>query len=167
MSAPTRTPPRTPPGTPPEPPAAVTTVMTQTVARLLLAPSFVIAAAVLVKGYADTGDGFSAGVIAALGVLLQVVAFGQRALERLVVVRWAPVGTFVGVGLSLLVAFVPVLLGDPIMTHRPGPGEQVVHLGTLEVLTAVLFDVGVCLVVFGFAVGTIGMIASPRGRSRP
>ncbi|CAA9575010.1 MAG: hypothetical protein AVDCRST_MAG49-4067 [uncultured Thermomicrobiales bacterium] len=137
----------------------VTTVLTQTVARVLLAPTLVVAAAVLIKGYADTGDGFSAGVIAALGVLLQFVAFGHRVAERLPLLRFAPAGTFVGLALALAVAFVPTLRGDPIMTHAPGPDEHVVHLGTLELLTAVLFDVGVFLLVFGFAVGAIGMIA--------
>ena len=61
--------------------AVVTTVLTRMVARLLLAPVLVVAAAVLVKGYADVGDGFAAGVIAALGVLLQYLAFGRAAVR--------------------------------------------------------------------------------------
>lgn len=137
----------------------VTTVLTQTVARLLLAPTLVVAVAVLVKGYAETGDGFSAGVIAALGVLLQFVAFGHRAAERLPLIRFVPTGAFVGLGLALLVTFAPTLRGDPILTHAPGPDADVIRLGSLELLTAVLFDVGVFLLVFGFAVGVIGMVA--------
>ena len=35
-----------------------------------------------------------------------------------------------------------------------------IYLGTLELITAVLFDVGVYLLVFGFVVGTIGAFAS-------
>jgi multicomponent Na+:H+ antiporter subunit B len=54
---------------------------------------------------------------------------------------------------------VPVLRGQPIMTHSPGPGSAVIHLGTIELLTAVAFDIGVFLLVFGFAVGAIDLIA--------
>lgn len=142
----------------------VTTVLTQTVARLLLVPIFMIAVGILVKGYADVGDGFSAGVIAALGVVLQDVTFGHRVVDRMPLVRVAPAGAFLGLTIALLVAFVPLLRGEPIMTHAPGPGSEVIHLGTLELLTAVAFDVGVFLLVFGFAVGAIGMIARARRR---
>ncbi len=55
------------------------TLITQTVARLLLAPLLVLAAAILVKGYTDVGDGFAAGVLAALGVIMYAVAFGAAA----------------------------------------------------------------------------------------
>ncbi len=137
----------------------VTTVLTQTVSRLLLASAWVIAGAVLVKGYADTGDGFSAGVIAAIGVLLQYVAFGYTEAHRLLPVRYAPAGVVAGLLLSLVVAFVPVLRGRPVLTHAPPPGVEVIHLGTLELLTAVAFDVGVFMLVCGFIVGTIDIIA--------
>ncbi len=136
-----------------------TSVLTQTIARLLLVPIFMVAGGVLVKGYADVGDGFSAGVIAALGVVLQDVAFGHRVVDRMPLVRWAPTGAFAGLTITLLVAFVPLIRGEPIMTHAPGPGSEVIHVGTLELLTAVAFDAGVFLLVFGFAVGAIGMIA--------
>ncbi len=39
--------------------------MARQAARLLLLPSWMIAFAILIKGYSDSGDGFSAGVIAA------------------------------------------------------------------------------------------------------
>ena len=42
----------------------MTSLPTRHVARLMLAPVLMIALAVLVKGYADVGDGFAAGVIA-------------------------------------------------------------------------------------------------------
>ena len=136
-----------------------TTVLTRGIAVLLLLPIFMTALAVLVKGYAAPGDGFSAGVIAGIGVLLQYVAFGYRRAERMLPVRVAPPLAVTGLVLSLLVAFVPVLLGRPVMTHFPPPGATVIHLGTLEIITAVLFDVGVFLLVLGFTVGVIGAIA--------
>lgn len=135
------------------------TVMTRAAARLLLMPSWMIAAAVLVKGYTDTGDGFSAGVIAALGVLIQFLAFGPDAAADMLPVRLGREITLTGLLISLAVAFAPVLWGEAPMTHYPRPGEEVAHFGTLEILTAVGFDVGVCLLVFGFMVGVVDLIA--------
>ena len=136
------------------------TVLTRAVARLLLLPIFMVAAAILVKGYAEVGDGFGAGVIASLGILLQYTALGYREARRcLPPVRFAPSISLCGLAIALLVAFIPVVRGRPIMTHSPGVGEAVIHLGTIEVLTAVAFDVGVFLLVFGFAIGAIDLIA--------
>lgn len=136
------------------------TVMTETVARFLLAPALVVALAVLVKGYADTGDGFNAGVIAALGILIQFVVFGYEEASRLPLVRHIPTfGIAAGLTLALLPAFVPLLFGEAIFTHWPPPGAEVVTFGTLEIITAVAFDVGVFLLVFGFGVGAISFVA--------
>jgi multisubunit Na+/H+ antiporter MnhB subunit len=142
----------------------MTTVLTRMVARALFLPTLLIALGVMIKGYTDTGDGFSAGVIAALGVLMQCIAFGVDELDRLPLVRYAPGGTFVGLLLALTIVFFPVLRGDPLLTSSPAPGADVIHFGTLEFLTAVLFDLGVFLVVFGFCIGVIGSVARAQQR---
>ena len=139
--------------------AGTTSVLTETVARVLLLPTVVAAVAILVKGYAQPGDGFAAGVVASLGIMLQHLALGRREAEKLAVVRHAPLLTGAGLGLSLLVATVPLFLGDPVLTHYPRPGGHVVHLGTLELITPVLFDVGIFLMVFGFVVGAMNAFA--------
>lgn len=137
----------------------MTSVMTRKISRLLLLPTFMMALGILVKGYTQTGDGFSAGVVAGLGVVLQYLAFGREEAERLPLVRYTGIICFVGLLVTLTVAVVPLLLGDAVLTHYPGAEAGVIHLGTLEILTAVLFDVGIFLLVFGFAVGAISMLA--------
>jgi hypothetical protein len=52
----------------------MSTILTLTVARLILLPTLVTAIAILVKGYASVGDGFSAGVIASTGVVIQFLS---------------------------------------------------------------------------------------------
>ena len=136
-----------------------TSILTQTVARILLLPTVVAAVAILVKGYASPGDGFAAGVVASLGVLLQHIAHGREEAERLAVVRYAPLLAGGGLLLSLLVAIVPLVLGEPVLTHYPRPGSGVVYLGTLELITPVVFDVGIFMLVYGFVVGTINFFA--------
>jgi multisubunit Na+/H+ antiporter MnhB subunit len=138
----------------------VTTELTRAVARLLLAPVLVVAVAVLVKGYVDVGDGFAGGVIAALGVLLQYLAFGRAAVQRVLPVRRAAHVAVAGLLIALAVAFVPLLAGAAPLQHAPAPGAEVVHLGSLELLTAVAFDVGVFLLVLGMVVGTIQLVAA-------
>ena len=101
----------------------MTTVLTRMVARLLLAPVLMVAAAILIKGYVDVGDGFAAGVIAALGVLLQYLAFGRAAVHQALPVRHAAKLAVTGLLLSLLVAFVPVLAGGAPLQHAPAPNR--------------------------------------------
>ncbi len=137
-----------------------TTVLTRFVARLLLAPVLMVALAVLVKGYVDVGDGFAAGLVAALGVLLQYAAFGRAAVARVLPVHRAHQLTFAGLAIAVTVVLSPLLRGDTILTHLPPAEDAVVHIGTLELLTAVAFDVGVFLLVLGAAVAIIDLFVS-------
>lgn len=137
----------------------MSTLLSRTIARLILLPTLLTAVAFVVKGYASAGDGFSAGVVAGTAVVVQFLAFGPRELtERFRILRYAPWLTFGGLLLGLLTAFVPLLLGDPVLTHYPRPDEPVLHLGLLALHTAVVFDVAVFLIVFGFIVSVIGLI---------
>ena len=150
-----------PAGSPGDIHEGVTSVMTRVIARLLLLPTLVTAAAIIVKGYVQPGDGFSAGVVAALGILLQYLAFGREKTERLLPVRGIGKLAYGGLLLTLTVAVVPLFLGDPLLTHYPRPGgSDVIYLGTLELITAVAFDVGIFFLVLGFAVGAISLIAA-------
>ena len=137
----------------------MTSALTRMVARLLLLPTLVTAVAILVKGYTQPGDGFSAGVVASLGVLLQLMVFGREEAERIPGVRQAGALAFVGLLAALGLAVAPLLLGDAVLTHYPPPGAKVSHLGTLEFITAVLFDCAIFVLVFGFVVGTVGAIS--------
>ncbi|HEY6581818.1 MAG TPA: MnhB domain-containing protein, partial [Rubrobacter sp.] len=60
---------------------------------------------------------------------------------------------------ALSVAALPLFFGEAILTHSPPPSTEPVHLETLELMTAVLFDSGVFLLVFGFAVGVVSFFA--------
>ena len=136
------------------------TIVIAAVARLLLAPSVVVAAAIMVKGYSHVGDGFSAGVIVALAVSLQYVARGPvRTEAALPFLRFAPAVAVTGLLLSLATGFFPIVRGTPIFTHWPPPGQDPVRIGTLELMTAVVFDVGVFLLVLGVLVVLVHQLA--------
>jgi multicomponent Na+:H+ antiporter subunit B len=130
------------------------------VAPRLLGPAVMVAAAIIVKGYTDVGDGFSAGVIVALAISLRYITWGPRRAEAsLPVLRHAPAVAAGGLVLALAVGFAPVLFGDPPFTHWPAPEAKVIKLGTLELISAVLFDIGVFLLVCGALVTLVHQLS--------
>ncbi len=134
-------------------------VLPRAVARFLLLPIGMVAVGLFVKGLSGPGDGFSAGTVAALGVVLQYVVFGHREAERLLPIRRAPLAAAVGLALGVGVAFAPILFGGPALTHLPPAGEKVTKVGTLELATSVAFDAAVFLTVFGVVVGIVRELA--------
>lgn len=125
-------------------------VILAAVAPRLLGPAVMVAAAMIVKGYADVGDGFSAGVIVALAIALRYVTLGpERTEQTLPILRHAPATAVCGMLITLGAGFLGVALGDPPFTHLPGPGDPVIEIGTLELMTPVAFDLGLFLLVAG------------------
>ena len=99
----------------------------EVIATRLLGPAVMVAAAIIVKGYTDVGDGFSAGVIVALAIALRYITLGPDVAERsLPVLRKAPVVAAGGLLIALGFGFGGVVVGDPPFTHYPGPGEDVI-----------------------------------------
>jgi multisubunit Na+/H+ antiporter MnhB subunit len=135
-------------------------VIIEVIGPRLLGPSLMVAAAIIVKGYTDVGDGFSAGVIVALAVAIRYVALGTERSERtLPVLRHTPVVAAAGLLIVLATGFFPVLLGKPPLSHVPGPGEDVTKIGTLELITPVLFDLGLFVLVAGVLIVLIHQLA--------
>jgi len=120
------------------------------VAPRLLGPAIVLAAAIIVRGYSDVGDGFSAAVIVALAIALRYLTLGPERAERsLPMLRQAPAIAIAGLLMALSAGFFGVPFGNPPFTHWPPPGEPVVTIGRLEIMTAVVFDLGLFLLVTG------------------
>ena len=136
--------------------------MLREVARLVWGPSLVVAADLIVKGYNEVGDGFAAGVVVVLATALTYVALGASGAERaLPFLRHAPKLAVGGLLLALVAGFFPLLLGEPPFSHRPGPGAHVATVGSLELFTPVLFDVGVFLLVVGVLTVMLHHLADP------
>ena len=92
--------------------------------------------------------------------------FVATVAERLRPVRYARQIALAGLLVALSTAFVPVLFGNPIMTHYPGPDRHATHIGSLELTTPFLFDVGVFLLVMGVCVGVFDLLAHATRRER-
>lgn len=125
-------------------------VIATVVARLLLAPSIMVAFALIVKGYAEVGDGFAAGVLVGLAISLRYVAMGPDDTERgMPGLRHAPRVMIGGLLIVLCSCFFPLLRGEPPVSHLPAPGDHVVTVGALEVFTPFALDIGIFLLVVG------------------
>ena len=97
------------------------------------------------------------GVIVVGMMALDLGVFHRQA--HVVSIREAIAWTIAWLLIALGFGFAGVLVGDPPFTHYPGPGEDVVKIGTLEILTAVGFDVGLFLLVTGTLVTLVHHLA--------
>lgn len=131
----------------------------EAVARLLLAPVLILAVAFLVNGYTGTGDGFAAGLVAALGVLVQYVAFGAREVETRLPIWRAPQVAAAGLVVVLGVAGQSLVRGQPLLSHWPPPGDAPAHIGAIELTTGLAFDVGIFMLVAGGALAAVHAVA--------
>ena len=138
----------------------MTSPLTLLVARLLTAPILMFAVATLVRGYSGVGDGFAAGLIAALAVLLQYPALGPAGARRLLPVGRARAFARGGLLAAVVLALVPLAFGDPVLTHAPPPGNEPVHIGAIELTTAFAFDVAICILVVGVVVTIFDALAA-------
>lgn len=114
-------------------------------ARFLLAFALPLSLFVLLRGHNEPGGGFIGGLIGAIGFGFHALAQGSAATRRLI--RLDPVA--IG-GIGLLVALasgLPAVLlhAEPFLTHQ--------WIDGLPIGTALVFDIGVYLVVVGFALG--------------
>jgi len=124
-----------------------------TVARLIFFLILLFSLYLLLRGHHSPGGGFIAGVMTALGILLEAIATDLRDVR--LVFRVDP-RLLIGVGLltALTTGLVALLLGYPFLTSTFGH-VHVPPLGDLEIATAFFFDLGVYFVVVG---GTLLMM---------
>jgi monovalent cation:proton antiporter len=124
-----------------------------TAARLVFFVVLLFSVFLLMRGHNSPGGGFIAGVMTALGILLQAIASDLRYVRR--VFRIDP-RVLVGAGLSLALGtgLAPMLLGYPFLTSTFGH-LHTPWLGDIEIASALFFDLGVYAVVVG---GTLLMI---------
>jgi monovalent cation:proton antiporter len=124
-----------------------------TVTRLVFFVVLLFSLYLLLRGHNNPGGGFIAGVMTALGILLQLIASDLRYVRR--VFRVEPrLLTGVGLLISFITGVVPMLFGYPFLTSTFGHWHAP-WLGEVELASAFCFDLGVYGVVVG---GTLLMI---------
>ena len=113
-----------------------------------LFPAFVaFSLYLLIRGHDLPGGGFAAGITMAIALVLQYMAAGTRSVEERL--RVQPL-TWMGAGLLLTLAtgFGAMLFGSPFLTSW-FRYAQLPIIGEIPLATALLFDIGVFLLVIG------------------
>jgi multicomponent Na+:H+ antiporter subunit A len=142
---------------------AAPSLVLQTATRYLITLLLLAALFSLWRGHNEPGGGFIGGLVAAGAFALYLIAFGEAALSRMLRVHpRALLG--VGLAVSLLSGLIAYLAGKPFMTGNWLSLVLGEEAPPLKLGTPLLFDVGVFLVVIGFALTII--LALERARSR-
>jgi len=115
--------------------------------KVLYPSILVLAFYFLVAGHNRPGGGFVGGLVVGGALALRYVSGGAQAVRdtfRL------PPHLFLGLGLlmSALTAFIPVVLGGSILEHGDATFDLPVF-GKVKVTSALSFDIGVDLIVIG------------------
>jgi multicomponent K+:H+ antiporter subunit A len=118
-----------------------------TVSKLLLPIALLVAAFLFLRGHNQPGGGFIAGLVTAVALILQYIAEGSRTTRARL--PWDHLGLIgAGVLIALLTGVASWLLGYPFLTSTYSYVSLPV-IGTFELASAMLFDLGVYLAVVG------------------
>ncbi len=120
-------------------------IILQAATRYLLPILLLFSVFILLRGHYNPGGGFVGGLVASIAFMLHSFAYGTD--ETMKLLRRKPLSLIpIGLALSVLSMFLPVFFGVPVMTGMWFENPMPV-IGTIG--TALLFDVGVYLVVIG------------------
>ena len=129
----------------------------QSFARLTLHLMLVFAIYLLLRGHNAPGGGFIAGVLTAVAITFQMMAFHVESFSQ--DMPWNPLRmVVVGLLLAAGTGLGSLLVGYPFLTSAIGH-HIFPLLGEVELATAMGFDIGVYLVVVGTSLGIIRTIA--------
>ena len=129
----------------------------QSFARLTLHLMLVFAIYLLLRGHNAPGGGFIAGVLTAVAMTFQMMAFHVESFSQ--EMPWKPLHlVVVGLLLAAGTGLGSLLVGYPFLTSAIGHYSFPL-LGEVELVTAMGFDIGIYLVVVGTSFGIIRTIA--------
>jgi multicomponent K+:H+ antiporter subunit A len=140
--------------------------MPANLSHLLFPFALAVSAYLFLRGHDEPGGGFIAGLVLAIPLLLQYVLLGSKYVESRLGFDYV---RCIGIGLLIAAAtgLVPMLMGLPFLTSGHVDIELPL-IGKLGLASALGFDIGVYLVVFGGAMlilSMMGTVKPPRPRA--
>ncbi len=122
-------------------------VVLEVITRIAFPMMMMFSIYLLMAGHNLPGGGFAGGLVAGLALALRYIAGGRYELSEAAPVQ---AGFVLGAGMAIAVlsGVLPLLLGGNVFSTAT-PVVQVPLLGELHVPSALLFDIGVYLVVLG------------------
>jgi multicomponent K+:H+ antiporter subunit A len=143
-----------------EPSPSLLDALTRVMALLTLPFALLIAMSHLLYAGSAPGDGFTAGVIAGLGVALWYIIYGYtEAKKRL---KWVHPVRFVGLGLfiALTNAVLPLLFGREFLAFTLV--QEITLPADIKLASPLLFEIGIFFAVFGGASAIMEAITHPK-----
>lgn len=129
----------------------------RTTALGLLPTTLLFAAYLLWRGHHLPGGGFIAGLVVGAALVVHGLAFGGAA-TRARFSAWLTPAAPLGLAIALASGLPAVLAGRPYLTHFHGAVPVPGH-GPVAVSTALVFDLGVFLVVVGVTAALLAALA--------
>ena len=133
--------------------------ITRLAATIIFPLALLIAVSHIFYAGVTPGDGFTAGVIAGLGIALWFIVLGyEEARTRL---YWLHPAPLIGIGLviAILNASLPLLFGRDFFTLTKLSGFT---LAEIKLASSVVFEIGIFIAVFGGISGIMEAITHPR-----
>jgi len=132
--------------------------ITDMVIIIVLPVALLIAPAHIFYGGVGPGDGFTAGVLAGLGIALWYIVLGYRDTKRRL--RWLHPVPLISVGLLVALgnAALPLLFGRDFLSLTILSGFS---FAGIKLTSSLLFEVGIFLTVFGSASAIMEAITHP------
>jgi len=132
-------------------------MMLQVSMRVISLIIFTFSFYLFLAGHNSPGGGFIGGLMTATAILVLYLVFDMKTITKAIPINFT---TVIGIGL-LFAAFtgiISIVFGYPFLTQFFGY-IQIPLFGEVELTTALLFDLGVYLVVVGAALTIILAIA--------
>jgi len=111
-------------------------------------------------GHNNPGGGFIGGLMTSAALVLMAMAFGLDTFARLIPINFR-VFTAIGISIAFLTGMGSFLFDVPFLTHTFGHFDLPL-LGSIELATATLFDLGVYINVVGITMTIITTIGRDR-----
>ena len=145
---------------PPMPGLPRHSLLLQTVAQVLLPLAIAVSLYLFLRGHNLPGGGFIGALVLAVALLLQYIAAGSRWCEQQMAPDWH---AWIGWGLMFAAATggASFLFGFPFLTSST-PHLDLPWIGTLHLPSAMGFDTGVYLTIFGATVLMLSMLGRLR-----
>ncbi len=118
----------------------------------------VFAVYLLLRGHNLPGGGFIGGLGSALSLIMLSLALGVERTQQIMRIDPTRLAA-IGLAIAVLTALLPVFVGAPLLKHFYWKSENVPLLGSVELGTPLLFDLGVFLVVIGVTTKMIFVLA--------
>lgn len=131
-------------------------VMLQTVTKVVTFLILMFAVHIFFAGHYTPGGGFVGGLLTASAIVLLMLAFGIQTVKKILPINYV-IMTSVGLLVAIATASASILFDVPFFTHAYDYFDLPLF-GKTSLHSALLFDVGVYLVVVGVTMTIIQTI---------